>query len=359
MYQILPKNKWGRVMDNFEMIKKYKELLDAGIISEEEFQKKKESLLQLEAQAPAPAPQPVAPMETPVVPAAPAPQPEVPAQQPQQSASQPIYQSQPVYQAQPTYQPQPQPTYQPMGQPGIPVQPGQPLQPGQPVQPGMPGAQLYPNPNPIVVNPAAKKRTGLIIGIIGGVVGLALLAVLAIVLLPKLFVTPEKLSNKGEYRKAYEKAEGEEKFNVLAESMVNSIIQEAKDSMKDPDSFELRDAWYYYFKRDDGRLGQQIVLYIKGANSYGGMVSYYWLYVYDADDGVFEFWDSYDTIETDQNDEYWDILCKVVIGSVMEDGIQLTPDQIKTINQRAHGSGFSDLDYVKVEDIDMSTIEKK
>ena len=38
-------------MDSFEMIKKYKELLDAGIISEEEFQQKKASLLEMPADA--------------------------------------------------------------------------------------------------------------------------------------------------------------------------------------------------------------------------------------------------------------------------------------------------------------------
>ncbi|MBQ4187019.1 MAG: SHOCT domain-containing protein [Firmicutes bacterium] len=41
-------------MDSFEMIKKYKELLDAGIISEEEFQQKKASLPEMPADAASP-----------------------------------------------------------------------------------------------------------------------------------------------------------------------------------------------------------------------------------------------------------------------------------------------------------------
>ncbi len=340
-------------MDSFEMIKKYKELLDAGIISEEEFQQKKASLLEMPADTAS------APVEV---------QPEVSVQPVQVQPVQAQPEVQPVYQ---TAAPQPiphQPVQQPVYQTG--AQPAQPIQ--QPVyQPGMqqvqPGMQSGMQPNPAYPYPQApapvaqpqKKKTGLIVGIIGGVAALVVIALVAILVLPKLFVTPEKLCAKGDYVKAYEKAKDEEKNIVLAESMVNSLIQETIDAMKKPESFELRDAWYYNFIREDGRLGQQVVLYVRGRNSYDDVVDYYWLYVYSADDNKFEFWDSYENTKTTSSDEYWDVVCKVVIDSVKENGIQMTADQLARINKRATEKSFDKLILIPSESVDLTLIKKE
>ncbi len=347
-------------MDSFEMIKKYKELLDAGIISEEEFQQKKASLLEMPADA-ASAPVEVhpevsvQPVQVQPVQAQPEVQPVYQAAAPQPIPQQPV--QQPVYQTgaqpqQPVQQPAPQSFYQPGAQS---VQPGM-----QQVQPGMQPNPAYPYPQaPVPVAQPPKKKTGLIVGIIGGVAALVVIALVAILVLPKLFVTPEKLCAKGDYVKAYEKAKDEEKNIVLAESMVNSLIEETIDAMKKPESFELRDAWYYNFIRDDGRLGQQVVLYVRGRNSYDDVVDYYWLYVYSVDDNKFEFWDSYENTKTTSSDEYWDVVCKVVIDSVKENGIQMTADQLARINKRATEKSFDKLILIPSESVDLTLIKKE
>ena len=336
-------------MDSFEMIKKYKELLDAGIISEEEFQQKKASLLEMPADA-ASAPvevQPevsVQPVQVQPVQAQPEVQPVYQAAAPQPIPQQPV--QQPVYQ---TGAQQVQPIQQPVYQPVM-----------QQVQPGMQPNPAYPYPQaPTPVAPAPKKKTGLIVGIIGGVAALVVIALVVILVLPKLFVTPEKLCAKGDYVKAYEKAKDEEKNIVLAESMVNSLIEETIEAMKKPESFELRDAWYYNFIREDGRLGQQVVLYVRGRNSYDDVVDYYWLYVYSVDDNKFEFWDSYENTKTTSSDEYWDVVCKVVIDSVKENGIQMTADQLARINKRATEKSFDKLILIPSESVDLTLIKKE
>lgn len=336
-------------MDSFEMIKKYKELLDAGIISEEEFQQKKASLLEMPADA-ASAPvevQPevsVQPVQVQPVQAQPEVQPVYQAAAPQPIPQQPV--QQPVYQ---TGAQQVQPIQQPVYQPVM-----------QQVQPGMQPNPAYPYPQaPAPMAQPPKKKTGLIVGIIGGVAALVVIALVVILVLPKLFVTAEKLCAKGDYVKAYEKAKDEEKNIVLAESMVNSLIEETIEAMKKPESFELRDAWYYNFIRDDGRLGQQVVLYVRGRNSYDDVVDYYWLYVYSVDDNKFEFWDSYENTKTTSSDEYWDVVCKVVIDSVKENGIQMTADQLARINKRATEKSFDKLILIPSESVDLTLIKKE
>lgn len=177
-------------------------------------------------------------------------------------------------------------------------------------------------------NEKAKKK-GKTIGIIAAVA--VVVAVLAIFLAPKIFVSVDDLCAQGNYEKAYTKASEKEKVSVVAENVIAVLSEESSDWLKDPSSFVLRDGYHYGFINDDGKLGGYAVLYLSGNNSYGASISNYWLYIYDQEDG-WEYWDSYDTTSADSDDEVWDTLCKSCIKTAMSDGYKLSKDQVKRIN---------------------------
>ena len=126
---------------------------------------------------------------------------------------------------------------------------------------------------------AKKKR----IVTIAAFAGIALLfVILACVFIPKLLVSVDDLCARGDYIKAYEKAKGDEKIAVKAESIAAECSAKTSDSMKNPASFELRRAYYKEGLNDDGTPNAQLVLEVLGTNSYGGKVTNYWLYTWDS-----------------------------------------------------------------------------
>lgn len=188
--------------------------------------------------------------------------------------------------------------------------------------------------------------------IIGGII----VAVLALVLLlfPNMFASVESLCEKGKYEEAYEKAKGSEKDRVLAENVIAYLSSESVDMLKDPTSFALRDAYYYLFNRDDGTFGQQAVLYVSGKNSYGNTVSSYWVWVYDNNEEKWEYWGSATTTSKESGDDYTDTLIKIVLESVMEEGLHLQKSQIKNINNMFEDDTLFDVTLIDKEDIDTS-----
>lgn len=115
---------------------------------------------------------------------------------------------------------------------------------------------------------------------------IAVVAVLILVLLgktvvPQLLTSTEDYLAAGDYAAAYKKAESEEKDAVLEENLVAVLCADVKESMKDPDSFELRTV------RCDLEEGR-IVMKVGGKNSYGGVVFNYWYYEFDEDKQKYE-----------------------------------------------------------------------
>jgi hypothetical protein len=156
------------------------------------------------------------------------------------------------------------------------------------------------------------------------------------------------------FEEAYEKAKGSEKDRVLAENVIAYLSSESVDMLKDPTSFALRDGYYYLFNRDDGTFGQQAVLYVSGKNSYGNTVSSYWVWVYDNEEEKWEYWGSATTTSKESGDDIDDTLVKIILKSVMEEGLHLQKSQIKNINNMFENDTLFDVTLIDKEDIDTS-----
>ena len=74
-----------------------------------------------------------------------------------------------------------------------------------------------------------------------------ILVIVGISFIPKIFVPVETLCVQGNYQKAYKKAHKNEKEQILIESITAEISQDCVDSLKNPSSFSLREAYYYNF----------------------------------------------------------------------------------------------------------------
>lgn len=109
-------------------------------------------------------------------------------------------------------------------------------------------------------------------------------------------MSPDDLMTRGDYKKAYSYASAEEKDEVLKENMIAYICKDVPDALKNPSSFELRNAWYDPSER-------RIVLEVGGTNSFGGVISNYWYYTYQTDEQEYGLW----TTISDMDDEEYDL----------------------------------------------------
>ena len=154
--------------------------------------------------------------------------------------------------------------------------------------------------------------------------------------LPKLMVSTTELLSEGKYEEAYQKAKSDEKEKILTENLIAYISNDASESLKDPSSFVLRNAWYDKSK-------QIIVLYINGNNSYGASVSGYWYYTYDTDENEYQLYTSLSSLENEKTyswDDYSEKLEKILKNAAREivkdiiadDSLEVSKDSIDNIN---------------------------
>lgn len=115
---------------------------------------------------------------------------------------------------------------------------------------------------------------------------------------PIIFKSYDTYMAEGDYKKAYDKADQDEKELVLKENIAVVISSDIKESLKDSSSFVLRDVWV----EEDMK---NIVIKEQGNNSYGGAVSGYCWYKWDEEDEEYQCWISVSDFE--EEEEYsWD-----------------------------------------------------
>lgn len=162
-----------------------------------------------------------------------------------------------------------------------------------------------------VKNKFSKKR---IITAAIALVVLVSMVIAGVKLIPKLFVTYDAYMAEGDYKKAYDKAGEDEKELVIKENIAVIISALTKESLKDSDSFVLREV---YVEEDM----KNIVLKEQGNNSYGGAVSGYVWYQWDDEDAEFKSWGScsdFDKEEFDSWDDTDDKIEKIANNFVKE-----------------------------------------
>ena len=240
-----------------------------------------------------------------------------------------------------------------------------------------------------------KKKTPIIVS---AAVVIAMLVIIAgVKLVPKIFIDTAEYIEQGDLEKAWKKAKDDEDKQLVIDAYLSdgnyeeayvkalsvsdklqikteniAAVQGAfsAENLKNPSSFLLRDAYYREGTSDEGEINRQLVLYITGTNSYGGIVSSYWLYLWNNENEAWEFFTSVFDLsdeeysEYDDDDEKIDILLENIaresIRRAMREGTQLNKEGVKRINQM-----FEDdkLDQVEMLDLDQmeyeSSIEKE
>ena len=185
----------------------------------------------------------------------------------------------------------------------------------------------------------AKRHNGgrIALLVISILLGMVAVAAALVFLLPKLLVSNEELLAQGQYLQAYERASEEEKTDILNENQIAIICNEVVDGLKDPTSFQLREAWI-------DTSNEQIVLEVGAKNSYGGFVVNYWYYTFDDEENEYSL---YTTLTDLDEEEYysWDDtedrlekllknLARTKVESIMEDdNLKLSSESIDNINQ--------------------------
>lgn len=142
----------------------------------------------------------------------------------------------------------------------------------------------------------------------------------------KIEIPISRLIMEGDYREAYARAEDEQKEEIVTENLIAYLCSNAYPSMKDPDSFGLRNAWY-------DKSEKEIVLQISGSNSYGGTVSQYWYYKYLEGEYVL-----YTTMSDFDHESYYswddteDIVEKILENAAKDSAKKIVKNESKKIS---------------------------
>ncbi len=155
-------------------------------------------------------------------------------------------------------------------------------------------------------------------------------------ILPTLTVTTEDLLVEGNYEEAYKKADASEKEKVEFENLIAYISNQASDSMKNPSSFQLREAWY-------DKSNNRIVLCVNGTNSFGGIVSSYWYYNLNTEKNEYELFATLSSLETEKANSWDDDseflekfaknAAKIIVSEIIEnDKLKLDDTSVDNIN---------------------------
>lgn len=177
-----------------------------------------------------------------------------------------------------------------------------------------------------------KKKKSKLVPVIIAVI---IVAILAVLVLPKILITPEKLMAEGNFAEAYEKADAVEKPQVKATNAVAVCSAMCVDVLKDSASFDLRDAWY------DSSTGA-VTLKVAGNNSYGNTVINYWYYTWDDEDyeytkiaavSSFEEETIYSWDDTDERiEKILNNSARLLMQRMMVSSNELTVENVQIIN---------------------------
>ena len=172
---------------------------------------------------------------------------------------------------------------------------------------------------------------------------IALIIIIAIAIIfigvkvvPKIFVSTEKLLATGQYEKAYKNAKDSEKEDIAKENLIAVLCNDVIENYKDPSSIDLRDAWI-----DEGK--KLVVLKTGGKNSYGGVVFSYDYFTYDETEKKYEFYCSLSSLQKEDYSKYDDYdesiekvlknAARTVVSEVIrKDKYKLSDDSIDNIN---------------------------
>ena len=134
------------------------------------------------------------------------------------------------------------------------------------------------------------------------IIGVAILLVVAIIIVlkPMLFPSVNDLCAKGKYEEAYRKANSKQKPAVIAENVIAYLSGQEVKTFYDKTSFVLRNAWY----QEVSKSNKTAILYLQGANRFGGKVTSYSLWVCDNTRNDWEYFTTVTDLDEEKYSNY-------------------------------------------------------
>ena len=182
-----------------------------------------------------------------------------------------------------------------------------------------------------------NKKKAIVIAI--SAIIIAITAIGGIILIPEMFKDAEGYMAEGNYEKAYEKAEtNKEKLQVKIENLAAVQAASLINTLKDPSSFSLRDAYYQEQKNNYGTVECKLVLHVTGKNSFGANVGNYWLYSFNPHKNKWEYLCYVADLEIDSDPSKnrktaIESMGKVIVNGVIKSDVKLSKNGIQRINK--------------------------
>lgn len=204
-----------------------------------------------------------------------------------------------------------------------------------------------------------KKRKS--IKIVIAAVAVLFIVIVAIFMVPKIFVSIDDLCTQGKYEEAYKKADETEKDEIYAENVAAVLSGVTSGCLKDPNSFELRDV-YYYEAIDDTNIKEHLVLFVTATNGFGASVSSYWLYSYYDFNGEYQEWSysgNFSDLTEEAISEFDDTeeigekavnnMWRTTIQKSIADGYKLNEDAVERINTLFETGELDNVELIDIE----------
>lgn len=173
-----------------------------------------------------------------------------------------------------------------------------------------------------------------------------------------VFQSVDKLCEKGEYQKAYDKADEDEKLSVFIENLGAVFSNDVSELLINPDSYKLYDVYFY----DDSELEYDYCLIVSGGtNRMGSMIKGYslfecfdgvWNYYYSVDDleiGDYEGLDDSEDVNEQVSDVIAEVGCKYFSSLAIEEGVQLDKEAVDRINTHFKEDRLSEIKLIDTD----------
>ena len=172
-----------------------------------------------------------------------------------------------------------------------------------------------------------------------------------------------------DYKNAYECAKtDEERLRVIAENAAAVQSQYSGENLKDPTSFELRQAYYKEEPGFDKVIVRSLVLMISGKNGFGANVTNYWYYTCNNEDRGWELSATLDDLSEEKYNSYDDIeescrkilenIDKSSVNDLINEGYKLDKKSIARINEMYKEDTLSNVEWLKSATVSVNKADK-
>lgn len=143
----------------------------------------------------------------------------------------------------------------------------------------------------------ASKKKKIILLVIAIILTLGIVTSVSCIVIPEILTTPYDIMENGDYEKAYNKANYDEKKEVLYENLVAVCCEKSIETLKYPDYLDLKNIW---IDEDNNK----IVLQIDVKNNNNNLENDYCLFEYNRDSNSYRYYNSISDFDKEKADYY-------------------------------------------------------